>query len=631
MGCYTYNYLVVGAKFLVFLIEFKYADSHYFKCCSYIALITPSSSIDMSESSSSLVAQVGQVLAVIIILGLVSMISSMLITESLNGDAAKINKAGALRMQAVRISRAYFVDQSPNKEQVRGEIHTFNLRLTNLFHSKQLLDDRDTAAVKQYGKILGSWQEVNSKSMSVKELTKEQLKELVLSYDLFVNKLDELVGFLQLESEKKLSFLRLIQGVTLLLVIAVAGFVLIKLNRTLIVPLKQLVNVAEQAGKGNFELKASYSKKDELGVLAHTINQMSDELKLMHQDFEYRVDSKTKQLSRTNQSLDILYRSARNLAGYTLSEQDSASYQIDHHIIDELEQVLGFGKIKIDVNDSKQNNLIIDVYVNNTMDNICFNYHLFPLEKQSLLFGHLIWELPKCKEAQDWQKQILQAMADIIATAIELDQKRTSENRLVIVEERAVIARELHDSLAQSLSYLKVQMSLLTRKMQKNVPQEQVEETIEDIKQGLNSAYLQLRELLTTFRLKLDDPAIENSLHSTITEFSAKCQYTIEFNYKLPPNYLSANQEIHLLQIVREALSNIHRHAQATRAGVSIVLDDKVKVQIWDNGTGLSKNLNEQGHLGLGIMQERAKSLNTTLFVEPRMEQGTLVSFQFSH
>ena len=620
---------------MVFLREFQYADTKDYNYSSNIALtkMKPDpNSIDISESSSSLIARVGQVMAVIITLGLVSMISSMLVTESLNGDAAQINKAGALRMQAVRISRAYFVDQSSNKEQVKAEINTFNLRLTNLFHGKQLTDGQNTIVGEQYGRILDLWQQLNRKSVSGKQLTAKQLTELVQSSDRFVNKLDELVDLLQLESEKKLSFLRLIQGITLLLVIAVASFVLFKLNRTLIVPLKQLVDVAEQAGKGNFEVKATYDKNDELGVLAHTINQMSDELKLTYQDFEARVANKTQQLSRTNQSLDILYRAARNLAGYTLSEQDSASYQIDHQIIDELVQVLGFGKIKIEVNDSKQNNLIIDVYVINTIDNICFNYHKFPLEKQNRLFGYLIWEIPKGKAVHDWQQQILQAMADIIATAIELDQKRTSENRLVIVEERAVIARELHDSLAQSLSYLKVQMSLLTRKMQKNVPQVQVEETIEDIKEGLNSAYLQLRELLTTFRLKLDDPAIKNSLQSTIIEFSAKCQHSIEFNYQLPQNYLSANQEIHLLQIVREALSNIHRHAGATKAGVSIVLDEnKVKVQIWDNGSGLPESIGEQGHFGIGIMQERAKSLNTSLYVDKRVDQGTLVSFEFNH
>lgn len=247
-----------------------------------------------------------------------------------------------------------------------------------------------------------------------------------------------------------------------------------------------------------------------------------------------------------------------------------------------------------------------------------------------------MWELPKNNVAYEWQKQILQGMADIIATAIELDQKRTSENRLVIVEERAVIARELHDSLAQSLSYLKVQMSLLTRKMQKNLPQAQVEETIDDIKEGLNSAYSQLRELLTTFRLKLDDPSIKSALASTVIEFSAKCQHMIEFNYQLPANYLSANQEIHLLQIVREALSNIHRHAMASHAGVSVTLKGtKVKVKIWDNGKGFSESTirqdNNQGHLGLGIMQERAKSLNAKIHFANREEQGAIITFEFCH
>jgi len=591
-----------------------------------------------NESSTSLIARAGQIMAIIITLGLVSMISSMLVTESLNGDASQINRAGALRMQAIRISRAYYEDTSHQKNQVKAEIDDFNIRLSSLLLGKHLEKEDPSDVEVQYQNILRLWKQVNEQALSIEHLSHQQLIQQTEKIDRFAVKLDHLVTLLQLESEKKLSLLRLIQGITLLLVIAVASFVLIKLNRKLIVPLKQLVRVAEQVGKGNFEEKANYSENDELGVLAHTINQMSSELKLTYQQFEQRVANKTLEISRNNQSLDLLYRSARNLAGYTLSEQDTPTFQIDHLIIEELEQLIGIGRISVTLNDSKQNNLIIDVInSNNTIiDNICFNYHEFPLEKQSLLFGYLVWELPKNQAAHEWQKQILQGMADIIATAIELDQKRISENRLVIVEERAVIARELHDSLAQSLSYLKVQMSLLTRKMQKQVPQAQVEETIDDIKDGLNSAYSQLRELLTTFRLKLDDPSIKSALASTVTEFSAKCQHTIEFNYQLPANYLSANQEIHLLQIVREALSNIHRHANATLAGVSITLKDiKVRVKIWDNGKGLPESIIEQGskqgHFGLGIMQERAGSLNTQIHIAHREEQGAVISFEFSH
>lgn len=598
---------------------------------------------DFADSSSSLIARAVQIMVVIIILGLISMISSMLVTESLNGDAAQINNAGSLRMQAMRISRAYFSDElvlnKGEKRQAVKEVEEFSIRLSHLLMngSENQTRVQSELAIQQQ-KVLLLWKKFVENNLMDEKLTTQQLIEQSVQFDQFVLVLDKLVTLLQLESEKKLSVLRLIQVITLLLVILTASFVLIKLNRSVLVPLKELVNVAEQVGKGNFTEKASYNKNDELGVLAQTINQMSDELKSTYQEFEQRVVDKTLALTRSNQSLDILYRAAHNLAGYTLSEQDSPNYQINHHIIKELQDLIGYGKINVEITDSKQNNLVIDVInsKNTTIDNICFNYHKFPLEKQSMLFGNLIWELPKNKQAHGWQKQILQGMADIIATAIELDQKRSSENRLVIVEERAVIARELHDSLAQSLSYLKVQMSLLTRKMQKQVPQSQVEETIDDIKDGLNSAYSQLRELLTTFRLKLEDPSIKSALASTVTEFSAKCQHTIEFNYQLPENYLSANQEIHLLQIVREALSNIHRHANATLAGVSVTLEDvKVRVKIWDNGEGFSKaNLehqSKQGHFGLGIMQERAVSLNTQIQIANRKEHGAVISFEFSH
>jgi len=175
-------------------------------------------------------------------------------------------------------------------------------------------------------------------------------------------------------------------------------------------------------------------------------------------------------------------------------------------------------------------------------------------------------------------------------------------------------------------------MSLLTRKMQKGVPEEQVNETINDIKQGLNNAYLQLRELLTTFRLKLDDPSLENALQGTVAEFAEKCQHGIELKFEIPQNYLTANQEIHVLQIIRESLSNVHRHADASLAGVNLIKeDDKIKLEIWDDGKGLPTNLEQQGHFGLGIMKERAKSLNSVLNFKPNSPTGTKVLLEFIH
>lgn len=571
---------------------------------------------ESTSASSSLVARAGQIMALIIALGLISMISSMLVTESLSGDAAQINRAGALRMQATRISRAHLIDKSANKAMIATEVNTFEKRLSHLF-SGGLTSARDNPVIEaQYQRISGIWEKFKQSAQTTS----------IHSFDQFVSEIDRLVTLLQLESEKKLRFLRLIQGISLFSVIIVAFVVLIRLNRVIVAPLKQLVKVAEKAGKGNFELKAEYDGDNELGVLARTINQMSEELKSTYQDFEDRVAQKTKELTRSNHSLEALYHAASNLAS-------NEYHQTDQQIINELEAVLGLGKVSIERNDQSADNMMIGMAPKKeTIGQPCFNRHVFPLEKQTQIYGCLVWQTPKKEIAREWQTQILQAMADIIATAIELQQKRYTENHLLIVEERAVIARELHDSLAQSLSYLKVQMSLLTRKMQKNVSKDQLSETIEDIKQGLNKAYQQLRELLTTFRLKLEDPSIENALQATITEYTAKCRHPIKLDFQLPKNYLSANQKIHVLQIVREALSNVYRHAESAQAGVSVSRNgNKIRVEIWDDGTGLPNNLKQQGHFGLGIMEERAKSLGTLIELQSIEPQGTRVVFEFEH
>ncbi len=567
---------------------------------------------DSSSASSSLIARAGQIMAIIITLGLLSMISSMLVSESLSGDAAQINRAGALRMQAVRVSRAYLIEDDTL---VSKEIAIFEERLNHLFIGG-ITNSRDNPEIEAYyQRILVLWKQLLSSGID---------KPAIESFDQFVFEVDALVTLFQQESEKKLEILRLIQGISLFSVVIVAFVVMIRLNRSIVAPLKQLVTVAEAAGKGNFDLKAEYDAQNELGVLARTINRMSDELETTYQDFEERVSQKTTELTQSNRSLQVLYRAASHLAN--VDERYS-----DQQIIEELEPVLGIGKVSIERKELRKDSLSIDISSsNNFNENFCFERLEFPLEKQQRVFGTLIWQIPKKELVREWHTQLLKALADIIATAMELDEKRNAENRLLIVEERAVIARELHDSLAQSLSYLKVQMSLLTRKMQKNVEEEQVNETIEDIKLGLNRAYLQLRELLTTFRLKLEDPSIENALQGTVAEFSAKCLYKIEFDFQMPQNFLSANQEIHLLQIVREALSNVHRHAEAEHAGISIkALTKQLTIKIWDDGKGISDELVEQGHFGIGIMQERAKSLGANLELKPRQPQGTIVVAEF--
>ena len=193
-----------------------------------------------------------------------------------------------------------------------------------------------------------------------------------------------------------------------------------------------------------------------------------------------------------------------------------------------------------------------------------------------------------------------------------------------------MIARELHDSLAQSLSYLKIQVARL-RKVEVAGPDNDLRQGIlDELSTGLNSAYRQLRELLTTFRLKLDTPDLGTALRETTVEFSERLPRPISLHYQLPPNMLSANEEIHILQIVREALSNTVKHARAVTVTVAVTFESpRVRVTIADDGLGLPSGNAPPQHYGLIIMQDRARTLGGKLTVSNRREGGVQVELTF--
>ncbi|MDF4405771.1 histidine kinase, partial [Vibrio parahaemolyticus] len=142
------------------------------------------------------------------------------------------------------------------------------------------------------------------------------------------------------------------------------------------------------------------------------------------------------------------------------------------------------------------------------------------------------------------------------------------QQQLLIMDERSAIARELHDSIAQSLSCLKMQISYL--QLQPEPLPEKPQQLLTEMRSEINTAYSQLRELLTTFRLKLTEPGLLPSLESTISEFSERMGYTIKLHYDIPAKSISPHQSIHIIQIIREALSNILKHANASWAEVSL-------------------------------------------------------------
>lgn len=252
--------------------------------------------------------------------------------------------------------------------------------------------------------------------------------------------------------------------------------------------------------------------------------------------------------------------------------------------------------------------------------------------------GCLLLRLASGAPLEEQTRHTLEALAAALGGIVYGVRRAQLGRRLALYEERATIARELHDSLAQSLSYLKIQVSrmqaLLARHGDPNSPgYAELDAVTQELRGNLNLAYRQLRELITTCRLTMNGRTLTQALEESAAEYAGRSAMVVELDNRLGDTVLDAHAEMQLLQIVRESLSNVVRHAHARRVQATLKResDGQVSLSVEDDGCGFSTEPGHDGerHHGLLIMQERAHELGGELRVESRAEGGTRVLVRF--
>jgi len=252
------------------------------------------------------------------------------------------------------------------------------------------------------------------------------------------------------------------------------------------------------------------------------------------------------------------------------------------------------------------------------------SWQRLPLMQEEQRLGELCWQTHRAPPADE----LMQSLANMLARALWIWQTQKQYQQMLLIEERATIARELHDSLAQSLSFLRIQLALLRRNVDGSQPQALA--IIADFDRALAEAYQQLRELLTTFRLTIEQADLVQAMQAMIAPLQEQSQAAIDFDYQPGLQMLDAQQQVHVLQIAREALLNAIRHAQAHNIQIHYqrVADEDHLLTIEDDGCGISSLEEPPGHYGLTIMAERAARLSGTLMITPQA-QGTRVTLRF--
>lgn len=247
----------------------------------------------------------------------------------------------------------------------------------------------------------------------------------------------------------------------------------------------------------------------------------------------------------------------------------------------------------------------------------------------------LLAEFPGDRLLEALEIKTLRITASLLSIATKLNGHDQEARRVAVLEERAAIARELHDSLAQSLSFMKIQLARL-QSYQSDTGAEakkQMKTIMGDLRHGLDNAYRELRELLATFRVHMDVRGLDFAIEAAIEEFTRRCGLPISLDNRLVGARLTVNEEFHVLHVVREALSNILHHAHANNVWIVMAFQGNgtVVITIDDDGVGYRPTgIKETSHHGQTIMKERAFSLGGTINIEPRRNGGTRVKLEFT-
>jgi nitrate/nitrite-specific signal transduction histidine kinase len=199
-------------------------------------------------------------------------------------------------------------------------------------------------------------------------------------------------------------------------------------------------------------------------------------------------------------------------------------------------------------------------------------------------------------------------------------------DRLLRFEDRSAIANELHDSLAQSLASLKMQVRVLDDTLRQD-NEVAIWKEMENIQAGLDEANIELRELITYFRLPVDGNGVVSAIEKAVSRFRLTSSIEAVLQNHWPAVNLPVEYERQVLRIVQEGLANVRKHSGADM--VRILLNqahDVRRVLIEDDGVGMSLTPDEMdNHFGLSIMQERAGSIGATLQLESEPGDGTRI------
>lgn len=635
----------------------------------------------MFASPAKLSRKIVGILCVFFLVALGAIALTLSISWQLEGVAAAINDAGSQRMRTYRISHlmARALDEKtandPYTVGLQREIEHFDKVLLDLGRgdpARPMSPPRSTEVQQQLSDIEQAWKQT-LRPLAVAYVQGDPAdRSLVLdSFDdelaHFVERINDLVLLMERSYTDNTNLLRSVQVALVLLAIA-GTMLLIRFFIDLVIrPVGILHDGMRRMMSNDLAVRVPVSSNDELGGLARGFNQMAEYLQNVYATLEERVAAETRSLAERNRELGILYEATAFLS------EPAPIEALCQGFLSRIKTALGAdagavrlyasqtGELHLLTHEGLSDEFVANEAILNCGECLCgqiiqrgttANFATvnppqgmklrsciregfstataFAIVHNKTRLGVYNLYFGRPQALSEREQHLLETLGQHLGVAIENLRLKSREKELAVSEERNLLAQELHDSIAQGLAFLNIQVQLLQDSLRKGKTDEAMQ-TAGQLREGVQESYDDVRELLVHFRTRMHQSDLDSAIHAALEKFEGQTGIETEFEVVGSGVSLIPTDEIQVMHIVQESLSNIRKHAKANRVRVKLQRNlGQMTVTVVDDGVGFDPvnepNVLSDRHVGLKIMRERAYRVGGECCIDSRIGEGTCVT-----
>ena len=626
------------------------------------------------------------VLSTVALALVLAMISGTLwLSWQLEGGAAAINDAGSLRMRANAVAIALWEARTGQPSQVDAQIRQLDETLRELRDgdpARPLFLPTDSGIHAQFDRVATAWHRtLRPAALSDLAAGGGEPSRYIGLLPGFVDDANRLVSLIERENARKTAWLRISQVALAALSCVGTMAIVYLLYQWFVAPVQRLQDGLARIEAREFDTRLPVETYDEFGHLTQGFNRMVAELQALYQDLAERVDAKTAQLAAQNRELATLYEMAAFLN--TPGPAETLCHDFLTRVMREFDADGGTvrvvspddGNLHLLVSEGMPESITRAEQCMPAADCACggataeapvvFGLMAQPdartagaesgssgssglsgaftqrclkagfvsvavsaIVAQNETLGTFSLHFRREREIPPSGVQLLQTLGRHLGVALMNRRLVALGRQLAVSEERNLVAQGLHDSIAQGLSFLKMQVHLLDGAAQQG-DLDEIREIVPLLAGGVEESYDDVRELLLNFRTKLGPGKLRLAVEDTVARFRRQSDAELTLDYRdedgppLPPD-----QQLQVLFVLQEALSNARKHAEALHVQVSVVNARDFRLTIEDDGVGYDPAViasRGESHVGFHIMHERARRLAAVLTLQSAPGRGARV------